>query len=368
MQETISEPSITPTAPREWNAILAPYRSAVLWSSVWQLASTVTLFVGFWAAMYASLQVGYWLTLLLAIPTAMMIVRLFMLQHDCGHGSFFNNKIANTTVGSLLGVVTLVPFSYWRKTHAIHHATNGDLDGRDLGDIDTLTVKEYLSRPKAKRIAYRIYRHPAVLLIVGPIWQFILKHRWPFDAPKQWRREWVSVHFTNAALVAASVALASVIGWKAFLLIQLPASIIAGAFGIYLFYVQHQYEDTYWRYREAWNYYASGLEGSSHLVMPKWMQWATANIGLHHIHHIASKIPNYRLQDCFDNVPALQQVTTLTLPASVKTLWLTLWDEDAKQLVRFRDLKRIRARLEAELEMGARIMATKSEAVPATWR
>ena len=208
MQETISEPSITPTAPREWNAILAPYRSAVLWSSVWQLASTVTLFVGFWAAMYASLQVGYWLTLLLAIPTAMMIVRLFMLQHDCGHGSFFNNKIANATVGSLLGVVTLVPFSYWRKTHAIHHATNGDLDGRDLGDIDTLTVKEYLSRPKAKRIAYRIYRHPAVLLIVGPIWQFILKHRWPFDAPKQWRREWVSVHFTNAALVAASVAVA----------------------------------------------------------------------------------------------------------------------------------------------------------------
>ena len=368
MSDTTIAPSTLPTAPREWNALLAPYRESILWKSLWQLGTTVLLFVGFWYAMHASLQVGYWLTLLLTLPTAVMIVRLFMIQHDCGHGSFFASKSANATVGSILGIVTLVPFSYWRKTHAIHHATSGDLDGRDLGDIDTLTVKEYLSRTRAKRVFYRIYRNPLVLLVVGPIWQFILKHRWPFDAPKSWRREWMSVHFTNLCLLAASVGVASLIGWKSFLLIQLPTSIVAGAIGIYLFYVQHQYEDTYWRYREAWNYYASGLEGASHLVMPKFLQWCTANIGLHHIHHIASKIPNYRLQKCFDDVPALQQVTTLTLPASVKTLWLTLWDEDEKKLVGFRDLKRIRTRIMAELEAGQMIMATKTEAIPGNWR
>ena len=367
MADLMTAPRSLPSTPREWNALLAPYRESVLWASLWQLASTVVLFVACWYAMYASLAVGYWLTLLLAVPTAMMIVRLFMLQHDCGHGSFFANKYANASVGSILGIVTLVPFSYWRKTHAIHHATSGNLDGRDLGDIDTLTVREYLSRSETKRFFYRIYRNPLVLLLVGPIWQFILKHRWPFDAPKNWRKEWLSVHFTNVGLLLASVGLASVIGWKAFLMIQLPASILAGAIGIYLFYVQHQYEDTYWRYREAWNYYASGLEGASHLVMPKVLQWCTANIGLHHIHHIAAKIPNYRLQRCFDEVPALQHVTTLTLGASVRTLWLTLWDEDEKQLVGFGDLKRIKARL-AEMGGGQLIAPTKPDVVPATWR
>ena len=348
--------------------MLAPYRSPVLWRSIWQLTSTTALFVTSWLVMQWSLGVGYWLTLLLAVPTAMMVVRLFMLQHDCGHGSFFKSKDANTIVGSVLGVVTLVPYTYWRKTHAIHHATSGDLDGRDFGDIDTLTVREYLSRPRGKRLMYRIYRHWLVLLVVGPVWQFVIKHRLPLDIPRSWKREWASVHWTNVGLAAVVALMCWLVGWRTFLLVQVPVTLIAGAIGVYLFYVQHQYEDTYWRYREAWNYYASGLEGASHLVMPKLLQWWTANIGLHHIHHVASRIPNYRLQQCFDDNPVLQRVTTLTLPASVRTLWLTLWDEDERKLVGFRELRRIRERIGAELQAGVAVMATKPEAVPRSWR
>jgi omega-6 fatty acid desaturase (delta-12 desaturase) len=357
-----------PDDARRWNALLAPYRHPILFSSVWQLTSTALLFVAFWLLAWLSLGVGWWLTLLLAIPAAMMVVRLFMLQHDCGHGSFFRSTRVNTIVGSALGVVTLVPYTYWRKTHAIHHASSGDLDGRDFGDIDTLTVREYLSRPRLKRLMYRLYRHPAVLLLIGPAWQFILKHRLPLDIPRSWRREWASVHGTNVGLAALVVAMCALVGWRAFLAVQLPITLIAGAIGVYLFYVQHQFEDTYWRYREAWNYYAAGLEGASHLRMPKLLQWCTANIGLHHIHHVASRIPNYRLQQCYDADPALQTVTTLTLPQSVRTLRLTLWDEDEKKLVGFRELRRIRERIGRELEAGHAVLATRPEAVPRGWR
>ncbi|HRP07737.1 MAG TPA: fatty acid desaturase [Gemmatimonadales bacterium] len=352
----------------DWNSLLAPYRHSITWKSTWQLSTTVLLFVAAWMTMKWSLGTGYWLTLLLAVPTALLVVRLFMLQHDCGHGSFFRSKRANTITGSILGVITLVPYTYWRKTHAIHHASSGDLDGRDFGDIDTLTVREYLSRTRFKRLMYRLYRNPVVFLGVGPLWQFVLKHRLPLDIPRNWKREWASVHWTNAGIVAVVVVMCWLVGWKTFLAVQLPITIIAGIIGVYLFYVQHQYEDTYWRYREAWNYYAAGLEGASHLVMPRILQWWTANIGLHHIHHLASRIPNYRLQQCFDDIPMLRKVTTLTLPASVKTLWLTLWDEDEKKLIGFRELRRVRQRIAAELEVGAAILATKPEAVPRAWR
>lgn len=362
-------PSLTEqSAAPDWNALLAPYRQPTTWKSIFQLANTAGLLVVLWIGMLWSLNVSYWLTLLLAIPAAGMTMRLFMLQHDCGHGAFFRSQRANNLVGGILGVVTLVPYSYWRRTHAIHHATSGNLDVRGLGDIDTLTVKEYLSRSWFKRLLYRMYRHPVVLLIVGPIWQFGLKHRMPFDVPLSWKRELIGVQITNLGLAAVVAALIWTVGLKAFLLIQIPISLIAGSTGIYLFYVQHQYEDTYWRYREAWNYYAAGLEGASHLVMPKLLQWCTANIGLHHIHHVASRIPNYNLQRAYDAIPELRRVTRLRLRSSVRTLRLTLWDEDARTLVGFRELRQIRDRIAREVGAGAAILATKPASVPSTWR
>ena len=363
-------PPVRAAAPAsiDWNALLAPYRHPVAWKSLFQLVTTALLLALCWAAMVGSLSVGYWLTLLLAVPAAAMTMRLFMLQHDCGHGSFFRDQRMNNVVGGLLGVVTLVPYSYWRRTHAIHHATSGNLDVRGLGDIDTLTVREYLSRSRFKRLLYRMYRHPVVLLIVGPIWQFGLKHRMPFDVPRSWKRELIGVQLTNLGLAALIAGMWWMVGLERLLLIQIPISLIAGSLGIYLFYVQHQYEDTYWRYREAWNYYAAGLEGASHLTMPKVLQWCTANIGLHNIHHVASRIPNYNLQRAYDAIPALRRVTRLRLFQSVRTLRLTLWDEDARVLVRFRDLRAIRDRIARELGAGAAILATKPDVIPATWR
>ena len=352
----------------DWNALLAPYRKPELWRSVYQLVNTAVPFAALWVAMLWSLEIGYWLTLVLAVPAALLLVRMFMFQHDCGHGSFFRSKHANNAVGSVLGVMTLVPYAYWRKTHALHHTSSGNLDLRGFGDIDTLTVREYLSRSPLQRFLYRLYRHPIVLLVVGPLWQFVIKHRFPVDLPRDWKREWLSVNRTNLAILAVVVTLGLVVGWERFLLVQLPITLIAGSLGVYLFYVQHQYEDTYWRYREAWDYYEAGLEGASHLVMPKVLQWFTANIGLHHIHHVASRIPNYHLQRCYDENPALHDVTQLTLPKSFGTLWLTLWDEEAKQLIRFRDLKRIRERMSEGPADGEPIAPTKPEAVPHSWR
>lgn len=337
----------------------------MLWKSVFQLTSTALLLGVLWWAMLWSLEVGYWLTLLLALPASLMLVRLFMLQHDCGHGSFFRSRRANNLIGSVLGVFTLVPYAYWRRTHSLHHAGSGNLEARGIGDIDTLTVREYLSRPRIKRLLYRLYRHPLVLLVVGPTWQFVLKHRLPLDIPREWRREAVGVQLSNLGLASVVAVMWMTVGIERFLMVQLPITLLAGSIGVYLFYVQHQFEDTYWRYRDAWDYFAAGLEGASHLVMPRPLQWATANIGLHHIHHVASRIPNYHLQRCYDSHPELRQVTTLTLLGSVRTLWFTLWDEDERRLVGFRELGAIRQRLAGD---GAAVRPTRPEAVPVNWR
>lgn len=358
---TSTETTVGHAGAVDWNALLAPYRRPETWRAVFQIANTALPLAAVWLAMLWSLSVSYWLTLALAVPGALLVARMFMLQHDCGHGAFFKSQRVNNAVGFVIGVLTLVPYEYWRKTHAIHHATSGDLDHRSFGDIDTLTVREYLSRTPWKRLLYRFYRHPLVLLVVGPSWQFIIKHRFPADIPRAWKREWASVHWTNVALLGIVLLMAATIGLERFLLVQLPITLLAGSFGVYLFYVQHQYEDTYWRYREAWNYYAAGLEGSSHLVMPKWLQWFTANIGLHHIHHVASRIPNYHLQRCFDDLPEVRRVTTLTLGQSVRTLWLTLWDEDARRLIGFRDLRK-------RQPVPMPVEPTKPEAVPKSWR
>jgi len=350
----------------DWPTLLAPYRQPATWRSLFQLFNTAIPFAAVWLIMLWSLQVSYWLTLVLAVPAALLTARLFMFQHDCGHGSFFRSRRLNNLVGSIIGVVTLVPYAYWRTTHAIHHAGSGNLDQRGFGDVDTLTVREYLALPRAKRLRYRLYRNPFVLFVVGPIWQFVLKHRFPHDLPRAWRREWESIHRNNLALLGVLAFMGLTIGFKNFALVQAPITVMTGSLGVFLFYVQHQYEDTYWRHRDAWNYFEAGLEGSSHLVLPKTLQWFTANIGLHHVHHLSSQIPNYQLQRCLDENPELQGVTRLTIRESFRTLGMTLWDEDERQLVGFGDLPRIRERIARRGEDAGTPEALRS--LPPGWR
>ncbi|MGD2134882.1 MAG: fatty acid desaturase [Gemmatimonadales bacterium] len=329
--------STTPMDAKTLGALLSRYRSPSVHRSTVQLLVTAVPFFALWAAAYLALGVSYWLTLLLAIPAALFLIRLFMIQHDCGHGAFFPSRRANDWVGSALGVLTLVPYGYWRKTHAIHHKTSGDLDFRGFGDIDTLTVDEYRALSVLGRVRYRVYRNPIVMLVIGPAYQFWLKHRLPLDIPWSWKREWRSVHLTNLALLAIVLLAWATIGLGPFLLVQAPISLIAGAIGVYLFYVQHQFEDTYWREHPEWDFHAAGLQGSSFLVLPKVLQWFSANIGFHHIHHVSSRIPYYRLPECYDENPVFQHVTKLTLWQTMACLRLALWDERALKLVGFRE-------------------------------
>ncbi len=328
---------------RYWNRLLSPYSRADNRRAAFQLVTTFLLFAGIWALMLLSLQVHYALTLLLSVPAAGMLTRLFIFQHDCGHGSFFRSHRANTLVGTALGVLTLTPYHYWRRTHAIHHATSGDLDRRTFGDIETRTVKEYLAMSRWQRLYYRVYRNIFVILFIGPFYQFVLKHRLPLDIPRSWKREWTSVLITNVGL-AALVAIAwMTIGIGPFLLVQIPITLVSGALGIWLFYVQHQFEDTYWREHPEWDFHRAGIEGSSYYDLPRVLHWFTGNIGYHHVHHLASRIPNYHLARCFKEVPELHKVTRLTLRESVRCARLHLWDEASQRLVSFSQLRRVAA-------------------------
>lgn len=288
--------------------------------------------------MYRSLEVGYWATLLLAIPAAGLLVRLFIFQHDCGHGSFLPKQSLNNAIGFVIGVLTLTPYDYWRRTHAIHHATAGDLDRRDFGEITTLTVQEYLALSPLRRLVYRLYRHPIVLFGIGPAYLFIVKHRLPLDIPWSWKREWRSVLWTNLALVGVFVLAWQTIGIVAFLKVQAPITLIAGSAGVWLFYIQHQFEDTYWRHHPEWDYHEASIQGSSYYDLPKILNWLTGNIGVHHVHHLCSLIPNYRLHKCLRENEYLQAVTRLTLRDSLRCVRFSLWCEESRRLIPFRDL------------------------------
>ncbi len=324
-----------------WRKRLRPYFGADLRRSIVQILTSAPPYLLCWYGAYRALAVSYWLTLALAVPAAGFLIRLFMVQHDCGHGSFFRSRKVADTVGFWIGVLTLTPYRYWRRTHAYHHAHSGDLGFRGFGDVETLTVREYFGRSFLGRMRYRAYRHPLVLLGLGGLYLFAFKHRYPWDIPRRWRDAWISIWQTNAALAAIVAVLWLTIGLKALVLVHLPILLLTVTGGVWLFYVQHQFEDTYWREHERWSYFDAGLEGSSHLVLPKPLQWITANIGIHHLHHISAHIPNYRLQECLDAIPELQNVTRITIWDGIKTLRLSLWHEDSRRLVTFGEARRL---------------------------
>lgn len=322
----------------EYRTILARYRSPVLFRSVWQLVFSIVPFVLVWGLMWFSLRYSYWLTLLLALPAAGLLVRLFILQHDCGHGSFFKSKFTNDVVGCALSLLTLTPYHRWRKHHAVHHATSGDLDRRGHGDVRMLTVQEYCKLSPLRRLIYRIHRHPLILFGIGPFLYFVVFQRFAFYEPRSWRKERASVHLTNIALVASITLISWIVGFRQFLLIHVPLVAVGSSIGVWLFYVQHQFEAGYWERHDCWSYFDAGFAGSSYYQLPALLQWFTANIGLHHIHHLDSQIPNYNLQECFDENPKLQQVARLTFWKSLSCASLKLWDEEKSEMVRLSNI------------------------------
>jgi omega-6 fatty acid desaturase (delta-12 desaturase) len=279
-------------------------------------------------------------------------MRIFVIQHDCGHGSFFKSRKANDYLGSVCGILTLTPYYYWRKSHAIHHATASNLAERGVGDVYTMTVNEYLRQSKWGRLKYRLYRHPLTLFVLAPTVLFFIIYRFPHPESKSWKRERASVWWTNLALAMLVVALSLTLGFKEFLLIYLPITLLGATVGTWLFFVQHQFEDTYWAKEGEWDYTLAALRGSSYYKLPKVLQWFTGNIGFHHIHHLSPRIPNYLLQKCHEENPVFQQVVVLTLWSSFRTVFLSLWDEEQGRLVSFGHLKSIRLPLGEEFANG----------------
>ena len=298
-----------------------------------QLLVSLVLYAAGWTAMFYSLRVGYWLTLLLAIPTAGILVRIFIFFHDCGHNSFFSSTKWNRRIGFWLGVLVFTPGEQWWRAHAIHHATSGNLDNRGVGDVTTLTVEEYRKLSPLGRFGYRLFRNPLVMFGLGPIWMFLLAHRWPFQ--KFGKKESLSVLWANLAILALATGLSLLLGFKNYVLIQLPVIWLAGMAGIWLFYIQHQFENVYWARTPSWNYVASAFQGASYYHLPKVLQWFSGSIGFHHIHHLSPLVPNYALEQAYASDSILRQSPTLTIRESIQCVQLALYDEALGKMVPF---------------------------------
>ncbi|RDI36458.1 fatty acid desaturase [Falsibacillus pallidus] len=317
---------------------VAAFEKAETRNSVFQLINTMAPFFLLWYLAYESLQISYFLTLGIAVIAGGFLIRMFIIFHDCCHGSFFKSKRANKILGMVTGVLTLFPFEQWKHDHSVHHATSSNLDKRGTGDIWLLTVEEYRESGFWKKVAYRLYRSPFVMFILGPIYVFLFENR--FNRKGARKKEKLNTYLTNILIAAAVAALCLLVGWKAFLLVQLPIFMISGTAGVWLFYVQHTFEDSYFEENEKWEYVKAAVEGSSYYQLPKLLQWLTGNIGYHHIHHLSPRVPNYKLEQAHANSEELQNVPTITLATSLKSLKFRLWDEDGKKFVGYKAAKR----------------------------
>ena len=326
-----------PAADASWRKVLAPHMTPRLRPALLDVATSVVPYLGLMAAMFVAFRISYLLVLALSILAAGFLVRTFIVFHDCAHGSFVGSKRANAMLGAGLGVLLYTPFALWRHEHAVHHATNGDLDRRGVGDVQTLTVDEYRARSWRGRFHYRLFRNPIVMFLIGPMWVLLIGPRLVKRGMRPRLRR--SVLGTNLALAVVLAGLCWLVGWKELLLVQSPPLLLAGAVGIWLFYVQHQFEDAYWQTGDAWSFEDAALQGSSHLDLPRILRFFTGNIGLHHVHHLSARIPNYNLQAAHE-AGGLERVTTLSLRDGLRAVRLKLWDHDQRRLVTFREANR----------------------------
>jgi len=333
LQETAAQPV---RSARDWVQILARYRDPNPARSVFELVVTIGPFVLIWALAFAVLPYSGIAAFALAVANGGFLVRLFCIQHDCGHASFFPNRKVSDWVGRCLGVLTLTPYHVWRRQHSIHHASSGNLDQRGIGDVTTLTVAEYRARSWGGKLMYRLYRSPLVLFGIGPAYIFLIQNRVPYGLMKSGASYWISAMGTNAALIAGVATVIWLGGFAAFLLVVLPTWIVAASVGVWLFYVQHQFEDTHWRHADEWQVHDAALAGSSHYDLPAPFRWLSANIGIHHVHHLYSRIPFYRLPDVLRDHPDLVDVNRMTLWQSLCCARLHLWDEGQRKLLSFR--------------------------------
>ncbi|MET3547138.1 omega-6 fatty acid desaturase (delta-12 desaturase) [Paenibacillus favisporus] len=316
---------------------MAPYEKSNTKSSIMQVVTTLGPLLLLWYAAYLSLSVSYWITIPITLIASGFAIRTFIIFHDCCHYSFFQNRRANEIMGMITGILTLVPYQQWKNEHSIHHATSSNLDKRGIGDMWVMTVDEYAAASWTRRLAYRFYRHPVVMLGLGPIFVFVISYRFNRKGAK--RKERINTHVTNAAIVGLYAVMCWAVGWEAFLMVQLPILFVSGMLGIWLFYVQHQFEDSYFENEDEWSYVKAAVEGSSYYKLPKVLQWITGNIGFHHVHHLSPKVPNYNLEKAHNSTPPLQKATTITLATSLASLKFRLWDEENKTFVSFKQIK-----------------------------
>lgn len=327
---------------RQLASQLRPFMKVHAGRSVWELAITLVPFFGLLLAMLWATGAGYFAALALVPLAGLLLLRIFIIQHDCGHGAFLHKRSSNDRLGRALGILTFTPYDCWRRSHTLHHASTGNLDSRGFGDVDTLTVREFRARSWLGRQFYRVYRHPVVMLGIGPAYLFLLRHRLPIGLMREGAQYWVSALATNLATAGFLAALMAAFGIGTTLLVFIPTVLVAATAGVWLFYVQHQFEEAHWDRRVDWSFHEAALKGSSHLDLPQPLRWFTGNIGMHHVHHLASRIPFYRLPSVLKAFPQLREVNRLTVPQTFRPLILALWDEDQRRLVSFREAARLR--------------------------